>query len=62
MLVGTHQKIAKAGNLEIDINNAQLERVNDFKYLWAVLDQHLSWKDHVEHIGNKILSRLGVLR
>ena len=42
MLVGTHQKIAKAENLKIDINNARLERVNDFKYLGVVLDHTLS--------------------
>ena len=48
MLVGTHQKIARAENLEIDINNARLERVNDFKYAGVVLDHTLSWKDHVE--------------
>ena len=46
----------------IDINNTRLEMVNNFKYLGVLLDHTLSWEDHVENIGNKISSRLGMLR
>ena len=52
MLVGTHQRTAEADDLVIEISNTRLERVNNT----------LSWKDHVEYIGNKISSRLGILR
>ena len=62
MLVGTHQRTAEADDLVIEINNTRLERVNKLKYLGVLLDNTLSWKDHIEYIGNKILSRLGVLR
>jgi len=34
----------------------------NFKYLGVLLDQTLSWKDHIDYIGSKISSRLGVLR
>ena len=61
MLVGTHQKLAEAENLVIDINNTLLEVVNNFKYLGVSLDHTLSWKDQVEYIDNKISSRLGML-
>ena len=43
MLVGTHQKIASAGALEIDIMHKRLELVENFKYLRVLLDQTLSW-------------------
>ena len=62
MLVGTHQKLAEAENQVIDINSMRLEMVNNFKYLGILLDCTLSWKEHVEYIGNKISSRLGMLR
>ena len=62
MLIGTHQKLAVAENLVIDINSTRLEIVNDFKYLGVLLDPTLSWKDHVEYIDNKVSSRLGMLR
>ena len=61
MLVGTDQRNAEADNLVIEISNTCLEQVDMFKYLWALPDNTLSWKDHIEYIGDKILSRLGVL-
>ena len=54
MLVGTHQRTAEADDLVIEISNTRLERVNKFKYLGVLPDNTLSWKDHVEYVGNKI--------
>ena len=62
MLVDTHQRTAEADDLVIEISNTRLERVNKFKFLGVLLDNTLSWKDHIEYIGNKISSRLEVLR
>ena len=62
MLVGTHQRTAEADDLVIEISNTRLGGVKNFKYLGVLLDNTLSWKDHIEYIGNKISSRLGVLR
>ena len=61
MLVGTHQRTAEVDDLVIEISNTRLEIVNKFKYL-GVLNNTLSWKDHIEYIGNKTSSRLGILR
>ena len=62
VLVVTHQRTAEADDLVIQISNRRLERVNTFKYPGVLLDNTLSWKDHIEYIGNKISPRLGVLR
>ena len=61
MLVGTHQRTTEADDLVIEISNTRLGRVNKFKYLGVLLGNTLSWKDHVEYIGHKISSRLGIL-
>ena len=47
LLVGTHQRTAEADDLVIEISNTRLERVNRFKYLGVLLDNTLSWKDHI---------------
>ena len=57
MLVGTHQSTAEADHLVIEISNTRLEIVNKFKNL-GVLNNTLSWKDHIEYISNKISSSL----
>ena len=58
MLIGTHQSTTDADNLVIEISNTPLERVNKFKYLGVLLNNTLSWKDHIEYISNKISSSL----
>ena len=57
MLVDTHQRTAEADDLVIESSNTRLERVNKFTCLWVLLDNTLSWKDHIEYIGNKISTR-----
>ena len=46
----------------IIINNTYVENVKNLKYLGLLLGHTLSWKEHVENIGNKISPRLGMLR
>ena len=38
-----------------------LKRVAKFSYLGVVLDENLSWKDHVEYVSSKVSRRLGLL-
>lgn len=61
MLVGTHQGTTEADDLVKEISHMHLERVNWLKYFWVLLENTLTWKDHIEYIGKKISSQLGVL-
>ena len=61
MLVDTNQRTADAVDLVIEISNTSLEIVNKFKYHGVLLNNTLSWKDHIEYIGNKISSRFSML-
>ena len=62
MLKGTHQKLSSVQSFTVSVNDKDLERVYIFKYLGVILDPCLTWNEHIEHIGNKISSRLGMLR
>ena len=37
------------------------ERAPKFSHLGVVLDENLSWKDHVEYVSSKVSRRLGLL-
>ena len=50
MPVGTHQGTTEADDLVIEISHMHLERVNWLKYFWVLLENTLSWKDHIEYI------------
>ena len=61
MLFESWQNLAKSPNFCIHLYGKTLERVAKFSYLGVVLDDNLSWKDHVEYVGSKVSRRLGLL-
>ena len=50
MLFGSWQNLAKSPNFCIKLHGKTLQRVAKFSYLGVVLDETLSWKDHVEYV------------
>ena len=61
MLVGTTQRLASK-SFSISSNGRDLERSEKFKYLGVFMDPTLSWKSHINYLGKKISSELGMLR
>ena len=41
-------------NCSININNIPIERVNNFCFLGIVINEYLTWTDHINKIVNKI--------
>ena len=46
----------------LELNSEPLERVSEFNFLGLTLDEHISWKPHVQKIANKISRTIGILR
>ena len=61
MLFRSWKNLAKSPNVCIQFYRKTLERVAEFSYLGVVLDETLSWKDHVEYVSSKVCRRLGLL-
>ena len=45
----------------LKINNHGIERVNTMKVLGVLLDDNLSWKEHIKYLENKIAENLGLM-
>ena len=43
------------------INDKEIERVTSIKFLGVLTDEHLTWKEHITVIENKISKNLGLL-
>ena len=43
------------------INDKEIERVGSIKFLGVLLDEHLSWKEHIRYTENKITKNIGLL-
>ena len=64
MFIGTHQKLSRLSNLNlnININGTRLQRVSQCKHLGVKIDETLSWNMHIEHIKTKVLPGLYYLK
>ena len=43
------------------INDKEIERVGSIKFLGVLLDEHLSWEEHIRYTENKIAKNIGLL-
>ena len=43
------------------INDKEIEIVRSIKFLGVLLDEHLSWKEHIRYTENKIAENIGLL-
>lgn len=43
------------------INGSPIRRVNSVKFLGVIIDDKLSWKDHINHIKGKVSKSIGML-
>ena len=45
----------------LKINDHDIERVNTMKFLGVLLDDNLSWKEHIKYLENKIAKNIGLM-
>ena len=57
---GIRKKLSE-NTLCLKINNTNIQRVTEFNFLGVVLDEHLSWKPHINKISKNISRSIGVI-
>ena len=62
MLIGGPKKLSYFSEVALSINDRRLDRVNSYKYLGVIINENLTWTDHIENLRSKVLQRLGLLR
>ena len=60
MAIGTIGRI-KPCKIKLTMDGEHIEQVNEFKYLGVIIDQHLTWKPHIEMVSNKISRTIGYI-
>ncbi len=61
-LLGTYQKLGKATEINITVNDEQLERIDEYKYLRMIFDKNLNWHNHIDKMCAKISQWLELLQ
>ena len=57
MLIGSRQKV-QSHKVSISIGGKDLMQVVSTKYLGVVIDQHLTWQNHINHILKSVWSKV----
>ena len=45
----------------ITLDNIAVQQVEVTKFLGVLLDQHLSWKYHINHVAKKVSKTIGII-
>jgi len=61
ILFKSHRKINPSGNLSLFINDSPITQVESTKFLGVHIDQHMTWKVHINQITAKIAKNVGIL-
>ena len=48
--------------LEILLGHTQIEQVRSFKFLGCIINEHLTWNDHIAHVSSKVHRNINLLR
>ena len=63
MLIGSRQKLNSLSVLpDLEINGTQLNRVDFTKSLGVLIDENLTWSNHINAISKKISSGIGSIK
>ena len=58
----THNSISAEKDISITIDNTTIESVNYHKFLGIIIDNKLSWKEHINYLSNKILKLIYIMK
>ena len=61
ILFRSHRKPIPSNTLTLHINNVEIPKVSSTKFLGILVDQFLTWSDHISNITSKISRNLGIL-
>ena len=62
MIIGSSQRLNKIDSISFKVDNMDLDEVSSFKYLGIVINNRLTWQDHVVKMFSKIDKKLGLLK
>ena len=68
MIIGTSKRLENLDTspettpYALYINNAPIRRVKQAKNLSLIIDEHLSWEQHIEYISGKLRRNIGILK
>ena len=57
----THQTSKPENEIKVILDNVELSRVNKTKFLGVLIDENLTWKDHIDAISKTMSRNIGMI-
>jgi hypothetical protein len=61
MLFRSKNKMIKRPLIPLKINNQFIEEVHQTKFLGVIIDDQLTWSQHITHVKNKVAKGIGII-
>ena len=62
VIFGNSRKLKLVNDVSLKVNSTAVERSDLFKYLGVVINQAMSWSEHIDTISTKISQRIGMIK
>ena len=62
VIFGNSRKLKLVNDVSLKVNSTAVERSDLFKYLGVVINQAMSWSEHIDTISTKINQRIGMIK
>ena len=62
MVFGTKHKLENVADIPLHADGEVIERVHSFKYLGVILDETLSFEEHIDTLYRKTCSKMGAIK
>ena len=61
-MVGGKQQLKRFQDLTLKIEEDELSRESSYKYLGIIINENMTWGDHIASIQQKVAKRIGVIK
>ena len=62
VIFGNSRKLKLVNDVSLKVNSTAIDRCDSFKYLGVVINQTMSWSEHIDSISTKINQRIGMAK
>ena len=62
VIFGNSRKLKLVNEVSLKVNSTAIDRSDSFKYLGVVINQTMSWSEHIDTISTKINQRIGMIK
>ena len=62
IIFGYSRKLKVVNGVSLEVNSTAIDRSDSFKYLGVVINQTMSWSEHIDTISTKINQRIGMIK